>query len=154
MQIDTNLEILFPDTYINNVQERLSCYQSLNKVTNQSALDQFVVELKDRFGPLPNTSQALVQSVQLKWVATDLHFEKVVLKKNKLICYFNTTSTDNFFQSDDFSRIMRKLQSHSKMGILKERKQGENTRLLLSFEDINTIQEALSCLEELQPTTV
>jgi hypothetical protein len=25
---------------------------------------------------------------------------------------------------------------------------------LLSFEDINTIQEALSCLAELQPTTV
>ena len=123
-------------------------------MSNQSALDQFVLELKDRFGPLPNTSQALVQSVQLKWVATDLHFEKVVLKKNKLICYFNTTSTDNFCQSDDFSRIMRKLQSHSKMGILKERKQGENTRLLLSFEDINTIQEALSCLAELQPTTV
>ena len=154
VQIDTDLEILFPDTYINNVQERLSCYQSLNEVTNQSALDQFVVELKDRFGPLPNTSQALVQSVQLKWLATNLHFEKVVLKKNKLICYFNTTSTDNFFQSDDFSRIMRKLQSHSKKGILKERKQGENTRLLLSFEDINTIQEALSCLAELQPTTV
>ena len=132
----------------------MSCYQSLNEVTNQSALDQFVVELKDRFGPLPNTSQALVQSVQLKWLATNLHFEKVVLKKNKLICYFNTTSTDNFFQSDDFSRIMRKLQFHSKKGILKERKQGENTRLLLSFEDINTIQEALSCLAELQPTTV
>ena len=90
VQIDTDLEILFPDTYINNVQERLSCYQSLNEVTNQSALDQFVVELKDRFGPLPNTSQALVQSVQLKWLATNLHFEKVVLKKNKLICYFNT----------------------------------------------------------------
>ena len=33
VQIDTDLEILFPDTYINNVQERLSCYQSLNEVT-------------------------------------------------------------------------------------------------------------------------
>ena len=154
VQIDTDLEILFPDTYINNVQERLSCYQSLNEVTNQSALDQLVVELKDRFGPLPTTSQALIQSVQLKWLATELHFEKVVLKKNKLICYFDTTSTDNFFQSDDFSRMMRQLQSHSKKGILKERKQGENTRLLLSFEEVKTIEEALCCLAELQPTTV
>jgi transcription-repair coupling factor (superfamily II helicase) len=153
VQIDTDLEILFPDTYINNVQERLSCYQSLNEVTNQSALDQLVVELKDRFGPLPTTSQALIQSVQLKWIATELHFEKVVLKKNKLICYFDTTSTDNFFQSDDFSRMMRQLQSHSKKGILKERKQGENTRLLLSFEEVKTIEEALRCLAELQPTT-
>ena len=153
VQIDTDLEILFPDTYINNVQERLSCYQSLNEATNQSALDQLVVELRDRFGPLPTTSQALIQSVQLKWIATELHFEKVVLKKNKLICYFDTTSTDNFFQSDDFSQMMRQLQSHSKKGILKERKQGENTRLLLSFEEVKTIEEALRCLAELQPTT-
>jgi transcription-repair coupling factor (superfamily II helicase) len=154
VQIDTDLEILFPDTYINNVQERLSCYQSLNEVTNQSALDQLVVELKDRFGPLPTTSQALIQSVQLKWLATELHFEKVVLKKNKLICYFDTTSTDNFFQSDDFSRMVGQLQSHSKKGILKERKQGVNSRLLLSFEEVKTIEEALCCLAELQPTTV
>jgi transcription-repair coupling factor (superfamily II helicase) len=154
VQIDTDLEILFPDTYINNVQERLSCYQSLNEVTNQSALDQLVVELKDRFGPLPTTSQALIQSVQLKWLATELNFEKVVLKKNKLICYFDTTSTDNFFQSDDFSRMVGQLQSHSKKGILKERKQGVNSRLLLSFEEVKTIEEALCCLAELQPTTV
>jgi transcription-repair coupling factor (superfamily II helicase) len=154
VQIDTDLEILFPDTYINNVQERLSCYQSLNEVTNQSALDQLVVELKDRFGPLPTTSKALIQSVQLKWLATELHFEKVVLKKNKLICYFDTTSTDNFFQSDDFSHMVGQLQSHSKKGILKERKQGVNSRLLLSFEEVKTIEEALRCLAELQPTTV
>jgi transcription-repair coupling factor (superfamily II helicase) len=83
-----------------------------------------------------------------------LHFEKVVLKKNKLICYFDTASTDNFFQSDDFSHMMRQLQSHSKKGILKERKQGENTRLLLSFEEVKTIEEALRCLAELQPTAV
>jgi transcription-repair coupling factor (superfamily II helicase) len=154
VQIDTDLEILFPDTYINNVQERLSCYQSLNEVTNQSGLDQFVLELKDRFGPLPATSQALVQSVQLKWLANELHFEKIVLKKNKLIGYYDTSNTDNFFQSDDFSAMMRKLQSHSKKGVLKERKQGENTRLLLSFEGVNTIEEALRCLAELRPKAV
>ena len=34
VQIDTDLEILFPDTYINNVQERLSCYQNLSEVSN------------------------------------------------------------------------------------------------------------------------
>jgi transcription-repair coupling factor (superfamily II helicase) len=154
VQVDTDLEILLPDTYINNVQERLSCYQSLNEVTNQSGLNQFVLELKDRFGPLPATSQALVQSVQLKWLANELHFEKIVLKKNKLIGYYDTSNSDNLFQSDDFSAMMRKLQSHSKKGMLKERKQGENTRLLLTFEGVNTIEEALRCLAELRPKAV
>ena len=49
--------------------------------------------------------------------------------------------------------MMGELQSHSKKGILKERKQGENTRLLLSFEEVKTIEEALRCLAELKPTT-
>ena len=55
---------------------------------------------------------------------------------------------------DDFSFMIKQLQSHSKKGILKERKQGENTRLLLSFENIKTIEEALRCLAELKTTTV
>ena len=42
--------------------------------------------------------------------------------------------------------MMRQLQSHAKKGILKERKQGENTRLLLSFEGVKTIEEALNYL--------
>ena len=37
--------------------------------------------------------------------------------------------------------------------MLKERKQGENSRLLLSFENVNTIEEALNSLKELQPIT-
>ena len=152
IQIDTDLEILFPDTYINNVQERLSCYQSLNEITNQSALDQFVLELKDRFGPLPLTSQALIQSIQLKWLANDLHFEKIVLKKNKLLGYFDLTTNQDFFQSDQFQFMMKKLQSHSRKAILKERIQGENKRLFISFETVKSIGEALDALAELRPT--
>ena len=153
VQIDTDLEILFPDTYINNVQERLSCYQSLNEVSNQPALNQFVNELQDRFGPLPPTSQALIQSIQLKWLANELHFEKIVLKKNKLIGYFDLSTNQDFLQSDQFQLMMKQLQTHSKKGLLKERKQGENNRLLLSFENVHTIEEALNSLKELQPIT-
>ena len=48
--------------------------------------------------------------------------------------------------------MVKQLQCHSKKGILKEKKQGENKRLLLSFEDVNTIEDALRYLKELQPT--
>ena len=132
----------------------MSCYQSLNEVTNQPALDQFVNELQDRFGTLPPTSQALIQSIQLKWLAIELNFEKIVLKKNKLIGYFDLSTNQDFFQSGQFQFMMKKLQSHSKKGMLKERKRGENSRLLLSFENVNTIEEALNSLKELQPITV
>jgi len=122
-------------------------------VSNQPALDQFVSELQDRFGPLPPTSQALIQSIQLKWLANELYFEKIVLKKNKLIGYFDLSTNQDFLQSDQFQLMMKQLQTHSKKGLLKERKQGENNRLLLSFENVHTIEEALDSLKELQPIT-
>ena len=131
----------------------MSCYQSLNEVSNQPALDQFVSELQDRFGPLPPTSQALIQSIQLKWLANELYFEKIVLKKNKLIGYFDLSTNQDFLQSYQFQLMMKQLQTHSKKGLLKERKQGENNRLLLSFENVHTIEEALNSLKELQPIT-
>lgn len=151
VQIDTDLEILFPDNYINNVQERLSCYQSLHEVKDQAQLEQFAVELEDRFGPLPMPSKALLQSVQLKWVAAALHFEKLVLKKGKLIGYFNTSAKGDFFASDGFSNLLSRLQGHSKKGFIKERKQGESTRLLLTFESMESVESALICLRELSP---
>ena len=131
----------------------MSCYQSLNEVSNQSALNQFVNELQDRFGPLPPTSQALIQCIQLKWLAKELSFEKIVLKKNKLIGYFDLSTNQDFLKSDQFQLMMKQLQTHSKKGLLKERKQVEKNRLLLSFENVNTIEEALGSLKELQPIT-
>ena len=80
--------------------------------------------------------------------------KKIVLKKNKLIGYFDLSTNQDFFQSGQFQFMMKKLQSHSKKGMLKERKHGENSRLLLSFENVNTIEEALNSLKELQPITV
>ena len=75
----------------------------MNEVSNQPALDQFMNELQDRFGPLPPTSQALIQSIQLKWLAKELHFEKIVLK-NKLIGYFDLSTNENFLESDQSKR--------------------------------------------------
>jgi transcription-repair coupling factor (superfamily II helicase) len=96
-------------------------------------------------------SKALLQSVQLKWVAAALHFEKLVLKKGKLIGYFNTSAKDDFFASDGFSNLLSRLQGHSKKGFIKERKQGESTSLLLTFESMESVESALICLRELSP---
>ena len=53
-QIDTDLEILFPDTYINNIKERLNQYQKLSEIKTNEELNEFTNILEDRFGKLPN----------------------------------------------------------------------------------------------------
>ena len=83
-QIDTDLELLFPDDYINNVAERLSLYTDLNKIEDEASLQQFERDLTDRFGPLPEEAESLINSVRVKWIATSIGIEKVVLNAKSL----------------------------------------------------------------------
>ncbi|HNP54822.1 MAG TPA: helicase-related protein, partial [Ferruginibacter sp.] len=51
--IDTDLEILIPDRYVENITERLSLYTRLDNCESEADLQQFHAELSDRFGPVP-----------------------------------------------------------------------------------------------------
>ena len=43
VQIDTDLEILFPDSYINNIKERLKLYKHLSELNNENELEEFKI---------------------------------------------------------------------------------------------------------------
>jgi transcription-repair coupling factor (superfamily II helicase) len=64
--IETDLEILIPETYVNNTSERLQLYSRLDNIRDEEQLEKFVQEIKDRFGPFPPSVQELVNSVRLR----------------------------------------------------------------------------------------
>ena len=78
IQIDTDLEIYIPDYYINIVRERLALYQELSEISNDSTLEEFKDKLKDRFGPLPNETKELLETVRLKRIASKIGIERIV----------------------------------------------------------------------------
>lgn len=51
--IETDLEILIPDTYINNTSERLQLYATLDNIKDEKGLTAFRDSLKDRFEQYP-----------------------------------------------------------------------------------------------------
>src|SRR6478735_2117069 len=51
--IETDLEILIPETYILNTSERLQLYSSLDNIKDESSLQEYTNSLRDRFGPVP-----------------------------------------------------------------------------------------------------
>ena len=85
--IETDLEIVIPDTYINNTSERLQLYSRLDNIKDEEQLEKFTGEIKDRFGPLPPSVQELINSVRLRWYGERLGFEKLTLKGDKLRAY-------------------------------------------------------------------
>ncbi|UJH68706.1 transcription-repair coupling factor [Allomuricauda sp. SCSIO 65647] len=149
LQLDTDFELLFPDDYINNITERLSLYTELNEVKDEAGLQRFETKLVDRFGELPPHAVDLLNSVRIKWIATHIGLEKVVLKKKKFIGYFIADQQSDFYQSDTFTRVLHYVQKHPQKCKLKEKQTRNGLRLLLVFDEITNVEKAFRVLEPL-----
>ncbi len=150
IQIDTDLEILFPDHYISVVSERLNLYSRLGTLKNETELIQFQNEVEDRFGPLPQEAKTLLDSVRLKWKAAHLGIERIVLKKNQCVGYFIANQESPFYQSDRFHKLLQWVQQYPQQASLKEKQTKAGLRLRLALNNVNSIQKAISILPNLE----
>jgi transcription-repair coupling factor (superfamily II helicase) len=139
--IETDLEILIPDTYINNTSERLQLYSSLDNIKNEEALQKFTDSIKDRFGSLPPSVEQLINSVRLRWMGEELGFEKISLKNDKLRAYF-VSGKEDYFKSDVFGKILTFVQTHSRRCRMKE----TGGKLILTIEEILSVGMAIEVL--------
>ncbi|KIA97793.1 MULTISPECIES: transcription-repair coupling factor [unclassified Flavobacterium] len=149
LQIDTDFELLFSDEYINNVTERLSLYNELGSVKNEEELVLFQNKLIDRFGPMPPRANALMNSIRIKWIATKIGIEKLVMKKGKMIGYFVSDQQSDYYQSKRFHKVINFVQTHSNICKMKEKETPNGLRLLLTFENVKSTKRALELMEML-----
>ena len=141
-QIDTDMEILIPDDYVNSISERLQLYKNLNNVKNDKELSVFEKDLIDRFGPVPDAVEKLLNSIKLRWLGRDIGFEKIVLKSNKMIAYFIANPQSNFFESENFKGILNYIKLNPRACQMKER----NNKLSLVFEKVTKLEMAITHL--------
>ena len=143
-QLETDLEVMIPDDYINNITERMNIYRSLADVNDMEALNHFVQGIEDRFGPIPPSFERLLRSKRLIWAGKDIGFEKVVFKNKKIIGYFISDKDSTYFQSPKFEKVLMFVQTNPNRVQLRER----NDRLSLVFTNISTLEKATEILEE------
>ncbi|MBA4152841.1 MAG: transcription-repair coupling factor [Flavobacterium sp.] len=147
LQIDTDFELLFPDDYINSVNERLNLYNELGNVKDEEGLLAYEQKLIDRFGPLPKEAQALLNSIRIKWIATRLGIEKLIMKQGKMIGYFVGDQQSDYYQSSHFRKVLQFVQLHGNLCKMKEKETKSGLRLLLTFENVKSIKKALELME-------
>jgi transcription-repair coupling factor (superfamily II helicase) len=147
LQLDTDFELLFPDDYINNITERLKLYNELSLIKDEITLQAYENKLVDRFGPLPKQAISLLNSIKIKWVATQLGIEKLVMKQGKMICYFVSDQQSSYYQSGRFSQVLQFVQTQSKLCTMKEKQTPNGLRLLLTFENVKSINKALELIQ-------
>ena len=146
-QIDTDFELLYPDDYINNITERLNLYTELNAIKKEEELQAYQKRLVDRFGELPDPAEDLLNSVRIKWIATSMGLEKIILKQNKLIGYFISDQQSGFYQSPVFTKVLQFVQHNPTVCKMKEKNTRNGLRLLLTFEKVTSIDKALQVLQ-------
>ena len=108
---------------------------------------KFTTELEDRFGKLPSQSVDLIKTIELKLLAIQNGFEKLILKNEKMICQFISGKEDKFYSSGEFGKILQTIQKNQNLCQLKEKKSINGERLLLVFQEINSIEKAIKCLK-------
>lgn len=141
--IDTDLEILIPDSYVESITERLSLYTRLDNCEKEEELKAFHTEMVDRFGPIPSEVEDLFTTVRCRWQAVKLGFEKMSLKENTMRCYFINKNDSPYFESDLFKSILDYLQTGTNKAHLKQ----VAKNFLLVVNDIKGMEEMLRFLE-------
>jgi len=142
-QVDTDLEVMIPDDYVNNFTERLSLYKTLASITTEEELEEFETQLNDRFGPVPYQVIRLFSTMRLKWIARDIGFEKLILKNQRFICYFISDQDSPYYQSTSFMAVLDYMKTAHQIATMKEK----NDKLILSFNGVKNIPEAIALLE-------
>ena len=143
--IDTDLEILIPDRYVESITERLSLYSRLDNCETEEELIAFHSELNDRFGPVPPEVEDLFTTVRVRKLSVELGFEKLFLKNETLKCFFVSNPDSPYFQSNTFNGILRFLQTGTNKGKLKQ--VGKNG--ILVVENIKTMSELYTFLHKM-----
>lgn len=149
VQVDVDSEILIPDQYVRNIQERLSLYNELAKIEAEEKLLQFRDELIDRFGPMPAQLKGLFDSMRMKWKARDLGFERVKLDDNVLTCYFPANQESSYYQSELFGNIIKYVSGNPVRCSMKQTPK----HLTLKIKNVSGVLDAIRMLDDLKLRT-
>ncbi len=149
IQIDTDFELLFPDDYINIITERLNLYKELGDLQTEEELQHYEQRLIDRFGDLPVQAEDLLNSVRLKWAAKNIGLERIILKQKRLIGYFIANQQSGFYQTEIFTNVLQYVQQNMTICKMKEKETKQGLRLLLTFDNITSVEKALEILSKI-----
>lgn len=145
VQIESDLELLFPALYIPNDSERITLYRELDNMEKESDIMQFTGRLEDRFGKIPPEGRELILVVRLRSIAKTLGIEKVVLKNGRMSLFLVTNSESPYYQSKAFDKLLNYIQKYPRKCELKDR----NGRRSVSIQSIPNVETACMVLSEI-----
>ncbi len=143
--IETDLTVVIPERYVQNISERLALYTRLDSIKNEEELLAFQQEIIDRFGPMPEEVVNLIKMVNVRWKAERLYLEKLTLKNTIVKGYFVSNGNDAFFTGDQFGKVIDYMKGNPAKFSLKESK----GRPIFTHTDIHSVEELNEVLAQM-----
>ncbi len=144
-QVESDLELLLPATYVTGSSERMLLYRELDKLTLDRDVQAFRERLEDRFGPIPRETEELLRIVPLRRLAARMGVEKVFLKGGRMTLFFVSNLESPFYQSAAFGKIIDYMMLYPRRCDLREQK----GRRSLLVKDVPNVETAVAILQEI-----
>ncbi|MBX7226781.1 MAG: transcription-repair coupling factor [Chitinophagales bacterium] len=143
--IDTDIEMLIPNEYVSNPDERLKLYAEIDNINDEETLQKFHAKMEDRFGKVPLQVEELLDGLRLRWMAKRLGFERIILKNRKLRCYFIENPESPYYDMPIFGKVVNIIQQQKHKANLKQ----SNQNLILIYDQVKSMQDAEQIFVEL-----
>ncbi|MDR3366875.1 MAG: DEAD/DEAH box helicase, partial [Prevotellaceae bacterium] len=143
--IETDMELLIPDTYVSNMSEKILLYRELDNLQTEAEIAAFHARLTDRFGAMPPEAEALLNVVRLRQAAVALGFEKIILKNNLMVALFVSNQQSPYYKSATFAAIMQRIAAQPLQLKVKE----QHGKLSLVAQRVSSIAQAMFVLKSI-----
>ena len=147
--IESDMELLFPNWYVESQTERIALYRELDNIQDIKTLNTFKKNLIDRFGKTPIEVENLFTMVQLRWLAQKYGVERLVIKKNNMTAHLISNNQSKFYQSKECEKILLYCTQNYKRCSLIDDVKGRMFRVG-NITDINEAYDIFKCIDKIK----
>ena len=155
-QLETDIAVCFPSEYIENISERITLYRELDSLRSEEQLIDYRKKLIDRFGPLPETAEELLNVVRLRWLCCRMGIEKILLKGEHMTLYL-VQKKETYWQSEPFGNMIQYAVTRPERCTMQEErdKKGFKTgRRYMTITNVKTIAGAMNLLSKIESGSI
>ena len=113
-KLDVDFDLLIPADYIFSEVERITIYHRMVNFRSLEDLEKMKSELKDRFGPVPDSIIQMIDAIELKILAGKIFASRITLKENKMrIDFADLAKEDDYF----FKNVLPEMMNQKKYNV-------------------------------------
>ena len=144
-QLESDLEMYFPESFVPNSSERILLYRQLDSIERDEELSVFRNNIIDRFGKVPPEGEELMRVVSLRKIGKSLGCEKIYLKGGNMSLYFVSNPNSAYYKSNAFDKVLNYIGTNPRRCNLREAK-GKRSMII---SDVKSVEEGVSILKDI-----